>query len=187
LALHLNAGGEPEEAAVHYARAAAAAANALAFDHAAALYRRALELKSWTTDERCRLRTQLGDALSNAGRGADAASEYLAAAPHANATVGLELQRRAALALLTTGHVDEGLACLSPLLQSDATRLSCTSWRALVSLLMRRMQLKLRGTSFVERAEETIPPEELQRIDIGWSVVIGLSVIDPIRGADFQT
>jgi serine/threonine protein kinase len=187
LALHLNAAGESEEAAVHYARAAAAAANALAFDHAAALYRRALELKAWNTDERCRLGTQLGDALSNAGRGADAAAEYLAAAPHANAIVGLELQRRAALALLTTGHVDEGLTCLGPLLKSAGTHLAGAPWRALVSLLARRVQLRLRGTAFVERAEDTIAPEALQRIDIGWSVVIGLSVIDPIRGADFQT
>jgi hypothetical protein len=101
--------------------------------------------------------------------------------------VGLELQRRAALALLTSGHVDEGLACLGPVMKSAGTRLAGAPWRALVSLLARRVQLRLRGTAFVERAEETIRPEELQRIDVGWSVVIGLSVIDPIRGADFQT
>jgi hypothetical protein len=99
----------------------------------------------------------------------------------------LELQRRAALHLLTSGHVDEGLARLAPVLDAVGTRLARTPWSALGSMLMRRAQLRLRGLQFVERDEGTIPADQLQAIDIAWSVVIGLSGIDPIRGADFQT
>jgi hypothetical protein len=57
----------------------------------------------------------------------------------------------------------------------------------LLSLLVRRAQLHIRGAGFVERTEASIDSIDLQRIDISWSVVLGLSVIDPIRGADFQT
>jgi len=187
LAFHLDHAGEHEEAATYYAQAAAAAADALAFDHAAALFRRTLDVKAWSVAERCALRTRLGNALSNAGRGADAAAEYLLAAGDAGGADGLELQRRAALELLTSGHVDQGLAALGPVMKSVGTRLASAPWRALVSLLARRLQLRLRGIGFVERSEASIDAAQLQRIDIGWSVVVGLSVIDPIRGADFQT
>jgi serine/threonine protein kinase len=187
LALHLERAGETGHAAEYYARAASASAEALAFDHAAALYDRALELKSWNHAERCALRTRMADALSCAGRGGDAARTYLVAAADADPKLRLELQRRAALQLLTSGHVDEGLSCLRPVLTSVGTRLAGTPWRALLSLLVRRAQLRVRGVGFTERAEQAIDRDELQRIDVGWSAVVGLSVIDPIRGADFQT
>jgi len=187
MALHLSGAGMPEQAAIYYEKAAGAAANALAFDHAAVLYRRALDLKQWTDEERCRLETSLGDAWSKAGRGADAARMYLSAAERTDAGFSLELQRRAALQLLTSGHVDEGIARLAPVLDSIGTRLARAPWRALLSLLLRRTQLRLRGLDFSPHREETIEADVKQRIDIGWSVVVGLSVVDPIRGAAFQT
>jgi hypothetical protein len=186
MAHHVDQGGLPDRAAVYYAQAALAAANALAFEHAAGLYRHALAMKAWDAEQSLSLRTQLGDSLSNAGRGADAAREYLSAAADTAPAQALELQHKAALALLTAGHVDEGLSHLAPVLESAGIRLARAPWRALVSLLARRMQLRLRGTGFEERGEEAIPAQMLRRIDIGWSVVLGLSVIDPIRGADFQ-
>ncbi len=130
---------------------------------------------------------QLGDALVNAGRGEQAAGAYIAAVPEADPAIGLEMRRRAALALLTSGHVDEGLACFRPVLESVGIRLAGAPWRALLSLLMRRLQLWVRGTDFVERPEAAIDARAVRQIDVGWSAVIGLSVIDPIRGAEFQT
>jgi hypothetical protein len=187
LAFHHAQSGEADRAAMYYARSAAAAAEALAFDHAASLYERALGLKRWTGAEQCQLRTRLGDALANAGRGAIAAAEYVAAAEGTDPGTRLELHRRAALQLLTSGHVDEGLARLRPVLNAVGTRLARTPWQALASLTARRLQLRARGLRFEERDESRLHPSELQRIDIGWSAVVGLSLIDPIRGADFQT
>jgi tetratricopeptide (TPR) repeat protein len=187
LAIHLDAAGAPDDAAPYFARAALASAEALAFDHAALLYRRALERKRWDGVQDSALRVQLADALANAGRGAEAAREYLAAAAHVAQSSSLELQRRAALQLLTSGHVDDGIATLTPVLEAVGTRLARTPSSALASMLLRRVQLRLRGLRFVERSASVIPADELQAIDIAWSVVIGLSIIDPIRGADFQT
>lgn len=186
LAFHLSRGGQPEEAAEHYVIAAEKAAGALAFDQAAILYRQALDLKSWAVDQQRTLRTQLGEALNNAGRGAEAAPEYLAAATYADPVSAIDLQHRASLALLTTGHVDAGLSCLEPVMKSIGTQVARSPATALVSLLTHRLRLRLRGLKFQERAEKEVSPAALRRIDIGWSVVIGLSVIDPIRGADFE-
>ena len=187
LAVHLDRAGEAEQAADYYVEAASSAADALAFDHAGRLYRRALELKAWNPDDRRSLMNRLGDALSNAGRGAEAAQEYIGAADGAAVALSIELRHRAALQLLTSGHVDEGLAQLRPVLRSVGIRLTSASWQTLASLSVHRLRLRLRGLRFVERPEHVIPKERLQRIDIGWSVVIGLSIIDPIRGAEFQT
>jgi hypothetical protein len=186
LAAHFHQAGEPARAADYFGRAAAQAAEALAFDHAARLYRQALRLGSWDEDQRRRLQTQLGDALANAGRGAEAAEAYLAARGP-DAERALDLQRRAALQLLTSGHVDQGLELLRPVLAAARTTLAATPWRALVSLLCRRAELRLRGLRFWERREEHVRARELRRIDVAWSAVMGLSIIDPIRGADFQT
>ena len=187
LAVHFQGAQELEKAGEYYAQAARQAALALAFDHAAKLGRLALELKNWTDADRRQLQVELGDALANAGRGSEAAKEYLAAANGADHSLALDLKRRAALQLMTSGHVDEGIAQLRPVLSAAGTKLAKKPWQALLSLLVRRAQLRVRGLGFRERRPEEVPPGDLQRIDICWSVVVGLSTVDPIRGADFQT
>jgi hypothetical protein len=57
----------------------------------------------------------------------------------------------------------------------------------LFSLLLRRARLALRGTRFRQRDEMSIPPEVLMRVDTCWSVAVGLSIVDTMRGAVFQT
>src|SRR5262249_7913076 len=60
-------------------------------------------------------------------------------------------------------------------------------WLALVSLFRNRTWLRIRGLRFKPRDETQVSAEDLTRIDLCWSAVAGLSVIDPILGADFQT
>ena len=47
--------------------------------------------------------------------------------------------------------------------------------------------LRLRGLKFQSRDESQISAVDLTRIDLCWSAVAGLSMLEPIRGADFQT
>ncbi|HLA84578.1 MAG: hypothetical protein A2V98_20380 [Planctomycetes bacterium RBG_16_64_12] len=56
------------------------AAEAIAFYRAAELYRFVLDLQTGAIGDEAALRAKLGDALSNAGRGAEAATHFLAAA-----------------------------------------------------------------------------------------------------------
>ncbi len=186
LAAHWGGAGEPDRAGTYYARAAGRAAETLAFDRAAQLYRLALSLQP-TGSEGRRLRAGLADALANAGRGAEAAREYLAAAAGAASAEALDLQRRAALQFLVSGYVDDGIRVLGPVLNAAGLRLATTRWRALLALLVRRAQLWLRGVGFRERAAAEVPGEDLERIDMCWSVSIGLIMIDPIRSAAFLT
>ena len=188
LGIHFLGSGQPDQAADYFARAADQAADALAFDRAAALYRRARELQPDASPAGTihRLNARLGDALANAGRGAEAAAAYLAAVPDAPVADAIELQRRAAMQFLISGHIDEGLATLRTVLKAIGMALPMTPRRALYSLLVQRARLRLRGLGFSERDPSEIAPADLTRIDVCWSAGAGLSVVDTIRGADFQ-
>ena len=188
LGVHFLGAGHPERAADYFATAADRAAEALAFERAAGLYRRARELQpeNGPAAMRHRLSARLGDALASASRGAEAALAYLAAVPDAPVADAIELQRRAAMQLLISGHIDEGLATLQTVLKAIGMALPIAPRQALISLLVQRARLRLRGLGFHERDPSEIAPADLTRIDVCWSAGAGLSVADTIRGADFQ-
>jgi serine/threonine protein kinase len=186
LAVHFQGAGENEAAAEYAATAADQADRALAFDRAARLYRLALELRPRAETEARPLRVKLGDALANAGRGAEAAEAYVAAARGGGPEQRLELQRRAAEQLLRSGHIDEGLAVIREVLHTLDMKLAATPGRALFAFALRRLWIRLRGLGYTERDASALPAGQLLRIDTCWAVAIGLSLVDNIRGADFQ-
>ena len=187
LALHFQEAGEPEHAAEYAAAAAQRAADALAFERSARLYRLARELRGAAGGSVPRaLSVRLGDVLVNAGRGAEAAQAFLDGVDGATADEALELQRRAAEQFLISGHIDAGVASLRAVLARVGMRMPGSSRTALASMLFRQVILRLRGFRFRERETSQIPPEILTRIDVCWSAAKGLTLLDPIRGQDFQ-
>ncbi|MGH7139488.1 MAG: hypothetical protein ACREHD_27395, partial [Pirellulales bacterium] len=187
LAIHFEGAGELETAGRYYAEAADAAGAVLAFDRAAELYRKSLALKPPVGDQRVAMLRKLADALANAGRGAEAAGQYLAAAADAPSAEALLLRGKAGFQFCAAGDIDAGRESLAGVLQRLGLRLPATRHRALLSLLLHRCWLRLRGTRFRERRAEDLPDEPLTRVDVTWSVAVGLTMIDTIRGADFQT
>ncbi|MDB4965403.1 MAG: ATPase/protein kinase family protein [Myxococcales bacterium] len=198
LAVHFAAAGEPIRAAEFASEAASRAAEALAFDRAARLYRLAIELTTARVQETSDLErtgdrsvmrflyAKLGDALANAGRGAEAAAAYLQATARAPAAEVLELRRRAATQLLLSGHFSDGIAAMRDVLTSVGMRFTETPSETLAALLWRRTRIRLRGLGYKRRDVSQIPQEQLTRIDVADAAATGLGMVDSMRAASFQ-
>lgn len=187
LAAHFLGADDLSRAGEYYAIAADRSTEALAFDRAAELYRLAIDLWSVDDTQTRILRTKLADSLANAGRGGEAAQQYRVAAKGASAAEVLELRRRAATQSLISGHIDDGIAALDDVLATVGLRLPKSPQSALLFVLIQRSKLALRGLNFQRRDTTQISAEALAQIDIYWSVSTGLSIVDTIRAAGFQT
>jgi serine/threonine protein kinase/tetratricopeptide (TPR) repeat protein len=177
---------EPERA-YHYARQAANEAMlALAFDRAVRLYRLTMELLPRAADD-LDLRLGLAEALSCSGRAAEAARQFLIVADKTAGLPGMQLRRRAAEHFLVTGYIQEGLEVMDTVLRASGLKLARTPRTALLSFLINRLKLRIRGLKYAERSAEEVSPDELARVDTCWAVAVGLGNVDTIRAADFQT
>jgi len=183
LAVHYRAGGDDSRAASYAVEAGDRAAAALAFENAAELFAMALEV---SPDAPAPLLVKFADALANAGRGADAATQYLRAAGLLESSQALELRRRALECLLRTGHIDEGLNLIRDVLDSVGFHFPETPRKAVLGVLWNRLRLLLRGLETRPRSAQDVAPLLLTQVDVCWGLVTGLGRIDNIRAAYFQ-
>ena len=187
LTFHWRGAGDNEKTAHYAALAASQAMDAFAFDRAAELYRLILE-SGIPNDEQAReVRIQLGDALQYAGSCVAAARTYLTAVEGASARTQLELTRRAAEQFMISGHYEEGRKSARSVLESVRIRWPRTTLRAVLSLVYHRARLKLRGIRYRLASKDSLVEESLDQIDAIWSMVMGLSMVDIVRGAAFTT
>jgi serine/threonine protein kinase len=187
LARHFEAAGVRDKASDYVLLAAGQAKATLAFDQAAALYRKALELRSSTDPRNASLWEQLADALANSGRSPEAARAYLSATEGSEGPEVNRLRRRAAEEYLRSGNIEAGLSTLEKLLIQAGAHLPTTGTGTVAALLWNRLRLKGRGLTFRERPSDQIPPKQLEGVDIHWAVAMGLGPVDVLRAADFQT
>ena len=187
LAAHFDAAEDFQKAGTYAEAAGDQAAAALAFERAARLYRRSLELRKLGSDDKRSVLVRLADSLSNAGRGSDAATAYLQASEDASPQDRLEWRRRAAQQLLISGHIDDGLALMRVVLSEVGLSLAKTPYRALLSLMVERAKLRFRGLRFVESTDQKPGSQQLTVVDICWSVAVGLALVDFIQSIAFQS
>ncbi|MBL9099413.1 MAG: protein kinase [Myxococcales bacterium] len=182
------ASGELARAARHAEHAAAAAARALAFDHAARLYRSALEYGDHEPARARRLAFTLAETLGHAGRGADAAAVYLEVAAQAgdDRSVALRARAEAACHQLGCGLIDEGLATAAQVLGTLGAAWPDSPRRALARLLWHRLRLGLRGLEFRERPASAVPEALLVRLDTFDQIATNVGAIDPITAGAYQ-
>ncbi len=185
LSQHYFEAGQTERAGHYAARAANLAAESLAFERAAVLYRRALEMNP-ADPEAPALQVRLGESLANAGHGVEASTVYLAAVgmPGIDA---VELRRRAVEHLLRCGHVKRALEVVDVLVRSVGLSMARSRASAIARLLMRRAHLRLRGLGFTSRSLDQIEPATLSRIDVCTTVSGGLARVDGLRATDFHS
>jgi tetratricopeptide (TPR) repeat protein len=186
LATHWRAAGDTASAFDYTVRAADYAATQLAFDRAALLYREAIEMRTGTSDGA--LEVRLGDALRDAGRGAEAASAYTASASATvDAEVALDLRRQAGEQLLASGHHDEANRVLAEVLREIGMPILSNPTLAMGAFVFRRAQLSWKGMSFKARPPESVSARMRLKMDVCWSMAIGLSMIDFVRAGAFQS
>lgn len=185
LAIHYRDGGNLSQAGAYAEMAGDLAAGSLAFDRAAQMYRMALELKSLSPDDARSLQIRLAEALSNAGRGGDAAPLFLQAAESARFTEALSLRRRAAEQWLVSGNTESGMSALGLVMDAVALSLPATPLAALIDLLLTRAKLRIFGIGFKVRREQEIPPLDLLRVDV-CNVSTALGFVNTILGTALQ-
>jgi tetratricopeptide (TPR) repeat protein len=183
LAEHHRGAGDLGKAAAYAMRAASAASEKLAFDRAARLWEWALAMRPESATKDVLL--DLATAHASVGRGPSAAAAYERAAALATEPDEiLDLKRRAAHQLLTTGHTREGMSAMNDVMRALDLRLAPSPARALVALTMHRAQLRVRGLGF---KPHDASPRELATIDACFTASAGLAFIDTIRAAELQT
>ncbi len=186
LSHHFRQAGEDTLASLHTVAAADQAANALAFDRAAELYRAALDLGAVPESERAELEEKHARALASGGHQYEAAKVFLRASQSAPLAMRSRLLQEAAELLLTSGHAKEGRVALQQTLASFAMQLPKTQARAIGSLLRNRAALALGGLKYRVRDAEDIERDTVGRLDACWTAARGLIYTDGLVGADFH-
>lgn len=187
IARHLLALDQGERASIHAEKAAASAMQNVAFSEAARLYELSLDTAALDADRRRTLQKKLAEALSAAGRGAEAARAFEAAARGAPMAEAMWCRGRAAEQLLVSGHVDEGFDALTEALEGLGVRAPYRNVAAAVELAALRLRMKVRGTDVRERDPETIDRQTLLTIDLCRVGSHTFAAIAPIVGAALQS
>jgi tetratricopeptide (TPR) repeat protein len=183
---HLRALGDDVRTAQLAKQGAARAVEALAFDRAAMLYQIALDAGGHKEEEERELRLSLARALVNMGRCAAASQEFLRASEGADPETRLEAKRLAAEQLMVSGHIERGLEVAKELLAELGLSLPNTPRAALLSVIMHRVRLAIRGLTWQERRAGQLTREQINLVEALRAVGQGLALVDNIRGADFN-
>jgi hypothetical protein len=184
LVMHHARAGDGARAAELAGEAAEAAVGKLAFNRAAELLRTAIDLSSDETKLRA-LQRRLGDALVNAGRGAEAAAAYLSAADASDPGTARELQRLAAMHYLRSGRTAQGRALARSVFDAVGLSLPGHGMRAVAAYVWQRGRLRLQGIDR-KRPRAAASPAQLERLDCLLAVFPELSFTDPLPGAVLQ-
>ncbi len=190
VALHLRAAGRTERAAWYSERAAEEAAGKLAFDQAARLFRLTLETAKASVAETRRLQTRLAQVLEWSGRGEEAARSYLEAANGAPPLERAELERAAAMGLLSNGRIVEGAEVLRRALAAVGLKTPDTRAKTIALLLLYRIRLlvlSLFAFRFEQREPSAVSPEDRVRIEALFAASMGFVLSNVVQGTCMAT
>jgi serine/threonine protein kinase len=165
---HFEHAGDTNRAG-HYALVAAnRAADALAFERAANLYERALDLRRWESKRR-RIQERLGEMYGYVGRGELAARAYLRATEDADQMTGEEYRLDAAEQFLRAGHQERGQQLLESVLENAGFKVPSNKMVMIASILWHRAKLSRRGYECDLRDVDEIPRAEAILTDALWT------------------
>jgi hypothetical protein len=186
-ARHYRAAGLLHEAARHAGKAAERAVAEFGFGRAAAYYELCLEVPSLTNQERADLHIKLACAFKNAGRGREAAEEYLRGAACADAAGRVECEQRAAEEFLRAGHAERGLETLRNVLAQVGLSYPKSTVRAVASSLLRHGLTRALPLPVAGRTKPKFDEFSLRRIDVCSGVAHSVGFLDPFMTSYYQS
>ncbi|QDG53436.1 hypothetical protein FIV42_22625 [Persicimonas caeni] len=184
---HLEGADEEQRAARFAVQAAEQAAEAMAFERAAELYRQALRIGDYAPSKARDLELELARALSNAGLGLEAAEIYLAAVESVPPDQRLVLERRAAEELMTNGDVERGMSLIDSVLEEICVPQTQSTFATICRVIWLRLVLLLVGLRPRRSEPDAQASQMRQRIDILATLGRRLALIDTLRGFEFQS
>lgn len=187
IAQHFEAANENNLAREYYITAGAQAVKVLAFERAAELYARAIRLTAAEdTEAHSWLLKKHGVALSQSGRGSEAAESFLGAASRALPKDVMDLKISAARQLCISGQTDQGRRLFREILAHHGIQLRQHPVLLTASFVSQRLRLMLAGEKFQTVDEASVSDEELHEIDLLWDAASGLSFQEPIAVASLH-
>jgi len=181
IALHHQAAGAIEQAANYAVRAADAAAQALAFDRAATLYRIALSAPS---EDRALLLAKLARALASSGRRFEAGQIFHEVSTLSGGEARRSFRRQALRSFLLAGYVTESMKAIRPELERIGLSIPSSAKSSLASAFILRARAAV--VRVHERPDESIDPGQIEALDLAWDVRTALSTVDPVLAAKFS-
>ncbi len=179
--------GDRQAAGRCAALAADRAATALAFDHAATLYRKSLDLGAPFGADRLALLVQLGDVLASSGRGQDAAAVYQEAAALTANSERVDLRRRAAEQLLCTGHAQEGTELIRAVCDEVGAKLPISAAAAALSAVWTTLGIRRRGLEVKSGRPAPGSDPRVLRLRVAHTAATGLSGYLPMHAGSIAT
>jgi len=165
--------------------AAERASSTLAFERAAELYQKCLELTEPAAVSG-ELYYKLALALARCRRGTQAAEAYLQAAARAEGEQALGLERMAALHLLRSGQFVRGEKLVDKVLRAQDAAVPESEGGLVAALAWERSLLLLRGGRHSPKVEAEVPNELRERVDLFATLTVDSMVYDSLRAALFQ-
>lgn len=179
----LEGAGERAAAAEQALLAADQAAEALAFEHAASLYRRALDLDELPGDRRLVLTGKLAQAFENAGHGVAAADAYEEAASLSSGDLRRDYRRRAAEQLLAMGDLARGNALMSEVFAELGMSLPLSTSAAVLANVRARLRLALSRGQLDREAQRAPNAHEAMQLRAARSALTGLVGYMPLQAS----
>jgi hypothetical protein len=177
LAVHYRAAGNRTKALRYSEIAGDASARALAFDHAAAVYRASFGLAEGPARDELRMKYAM--ALSNARRPGEAARAFIGALGHRPGD--FELLLHAGDEFLRAGKMERGLALLRAAAARTGEWLPKNTMVAKLVFLWREFRLRRVGAPVIR--EVKVPASDWQRLSVNLTICRALVTCDFILAA----
>lgn len=175
---HYLAAGHNADAARCARRAIEDAERTWAFDRAAAMLKLVLELEAPEKSERATLLERLAATLSNAGRRAESAKQYEAAAALSTGATRWSRLREASGHYMWAGFFDRGRELLYLITSELGLRIPRRQWTWTLGALLHRLRARIGGLRLVERDDAAVDPRQRERIETLLFIGLGALITD---------